>query len=59
MMRKQKERLFKKFQALCQNSEFLSAIRASDRKSFMIRYMMTDEMLEEVLNADKDKGKKL
>lgn len=51
-----RERLYEKFQELCQDRLFLAAIKASDRKSFGMRFTLVDHIVQEVLDADRNKG---
>lgn len=51
LLKRRKKELFRKFQQLCQQDEFLSVIKASDKKSFGLRFDFVYKIVEEVLYA--------
>lgn len=46
--------VYKRFFTLCDNSVFLQIIKASDKKSFLMRFSYIDNMLKEVLHDTKN-----
>ncbi len=49
-LEKQNKMVFQKFQSLCNNSGFLQVIKASDKKSFSMRFIYMSDMLRGILN---------
>lgn len=49
-----KNKVYDSFLKLCDDAGFLQAIKASDKKSFLMRFIYIDGMLKEVLHDTKD-----
>ena len=45
-----KKKVYERFQELCDDSGFLQAIKASDKKSFFLRFQYIERMLKEILD---------
>lgn len=51
---KNKNKVYKQFLELCSNSVFLQVLKASDKKSFSLRFGYMNHMLRRILNDKKD-----
>ena len=49
-----REEVYNRFLKLCDNSAFLQIIKASDKKSFLMRFSYIENMLKEVLHDTKN-----
>lgn len=57
LLAKRKKRVYDDFLKLCDDSWFLQAIKASDKKSFLSRFMYINNMLEGILHDKKNQGR--
>lgn len=53
-LEEKKDKVYSDFLSLCSDSGFLQAIKASDKKSFLMRFLLIGDMLEEALHDTKD-----
>ena len=57
ILKKRSSKVYNRFLALCSQAGFLQVIKASDKKSFLMRFTYISDMLKEVLNDTKNKSR--
>lgn len=57
ILKKRKDSVYNRFLKLCNHSAFLQVIKASDKKSFLMRFAYISDMLKEVLDDKENKGR--
>lgn len=57
ILRKKSVKVYERFLELCNDSGFLQVLKASDKKSFLMRFTYINQMLKEVLDDTKHKSR--